>query len=131
MFRALLLTLLGAACTSEPGASPFKAATDRDAERVVQELLDAAKAKDTAGVAAHVCAPGDDAKNLAIQSYLIMRVEPAWVGGEPYYRVDVDLERASGHDERSFAVRAREGCVDRLLGEPIESARQRSGEISL
>jgi hypothetical protein len=137
MFRVALLVALVAGCTADPGASAFKAATDEDAGHVVAAFLDGAQAKDVARVAAQVC---DDDKGkaaaavagpLAITGYSITRIEPAWVGGEPYFKVDVDLVKGAAHDGRSLAVRARDGCVDRLLGEPLETARQPSGEIAL
>jgi hypothetical protein len=68
---------------------------------------------------------------LKIDGYDITRVEPAWVGSEPYFRVDVALKKGDAIDKRSLSVRAREGCVDRLLGEPVESAKPADGEIEL
>ena len=107
---------------------------------MVRAFLDAAQGGDADHVASLVCDTGADAKTraaaavkgpLAITGYEITRVEPAWVGAEPYYRVDVVLKKATASDRRSLSVRAREGCVDRLLGEPVESARKDTGEISL
>lgn len=139
--RALLvLVFLAAGCSAKDGHPAFRAASDAEAQEVVRAFLDAAVAGDAEHVASHVCDTGPEAKEramaavkgpLLIKGYEVTRVEPAWVGAEPYYRVDVALKKAAGTDRRSLSVRAREGCVDRLLGEPVESARKESGEISL
>lgn len=121
------LVLFFASCTSQPTASSFKAATDADAESIVRAFLDA----EARGTTADVC-DAKAAAHLTLTSYQILLVEPAWSGAEPYYRVDVDLEKADGGKESlSLSVRAREGCVDRLLGVPVERARPGSGEIAL
>lgn len=133
---------LGAGCVPESTAPPpLRAASADQATDVVRALLDGAKAGDGARVAAQMCGARDDAQArataalagpLRIQSYDVARVEPAWVGAEPYFRVDVTLHRPTEADARSLSVRAREGCVDRLLGEPVEGAKRPDmGEISL
>lgn len=122
-----------AACNAPAAAPSFKAATDQEAFAVVRGFLDAAKAGDAKAVAARACDGGraTAAVEGKIESYEVTRVEPAWVGAEPYFRVDVVLKKAGGVDKRSLSVRAREGCVDRLLGEPVESAKPADGEIEL
>jgi hypothetical protein len=137
-----------AACTPASQSSPaLKAATEDAAVHVVRAFLDAAQAGDATQVAARMCGAPSDALArataalqgpLRIHGYEVTRVEPAWVGAEPYHRVEVTLRRAAPEgakkdvDARSLSVRAREGCVDRLLGEPIEGAKPPDlGEISL
>jgi hypothetical protein len=121
-----------AACTSQPTSSSFKVATDAEAESIVRAFLDA----EARGLTAEVCdtkaVSSPRAAHLTLVSYQILAVEPAWSGAEPYYRVDVDLAKDDGRKESlSLSVRAREGCVDRLLGVPVEPARPGSGEIAL
>jgi hypothetical protein len=134
---ALVVPLLALSCSEGTPKSAFKAATDKEAETVVRDFLDAAHKGDAKSVAEKVCDGGEDraaaAVNgpLKIDGYDITHVEPAWVGSEPYFRVDVALKKASGVDARSLSVRAREGCVDRLLGEPVERAKPGDGEIAL
>ena len=129
-------------CVPESTAPPpLRAASAEAATDVVRLFLDAAKAGDAPRVAAQMCGARDDALvraqgalagPLRIQSYDVARVEPAWVGAEPYFRVEVTLHKATEADARSLSVRAREGCVDRLLGEAIEGAKRPDmGEISL
>src|SRR4051812_25626723 len=85
--RGLALLLLAASCSSDPSASAFKVATDKDAEKVVRAFLDAAQAGDAKKVAERVCQGGDQASAavagpLKITGYRITRIEPAWVGAE-------------------------------------------------
>lgn len=133
---------LAMACVPESTAPPaLKAASAEQATGVVRAFLDAAKASDAGKVAAQMCgAPADTQERaraalagpLRIHGYDVTRVEPAWVGAEPYFRVDVTLHKPSEADTRSLSVRAREGCVDRLLGEPVEGAKRPDpAEISL
>lgn len=133
---------LAVACVPESTAPPvLKAASAEQAINVVRALLDAAKASDAGRLAAHMCGAREDTQErakaalagpLRIQGYDLTRVEPAWVGAEPYFRIDVTLQKASEADRRSLSVRAREGCVDRLLGEPVEGAKRPDpAEISL
>lgn len=137
-----LVVLVAAACTPESRSTPpLQAASQDAAVDVVRAFLDAAKAGDTAKVAGRMCGPSGDALTRAtvalrgplhIQGYEVARVEPAWVGAEPYFRVEVTLHRATEVDPRSLSVRARDGCVDRLLGEPVVGAKRPDpGEISL
>ena len=137
---AAVVLLVAACAPPQESASAFRAPSDRAAESVVRAFLDAAKAGDAPRAAERLCDHGGDAPAkataalagpLRIQGYAVTRVEPAWVGAEPYFRVDVELTKASGQDARSLAVRAREGCVDRLWGEPVEAAKRPAGEIAL
>ncbi|MBI1945154.1 MAG: hypothetical protein HYS27_05630 [Deltaproteobacteria bacterium] len=122
-------------CQPVAPAPTLRAASAPAAEAVVRTLLDAATAKtapeglcDTseAGQGRAVTAIG------VIDGYSVDHVEPAWVGAEPYFRVDVTLRRADGEERRSVAVRAREGCVERLWGAPLPAAmRPEPDEVSL
>lgn len=137
-----LVVLVVASCAPESKTPPpLKAASGTAAVDVVRAFLEAAKAGDANKVAAHMCgAPADATARAAtalqgplrIHGYEVAAVEPAWVGAEPYFRVEVTLLRAAESDARSLSVRAREGCVDRLLGEPVVGAKRPDpGEISL
>ena len=44
----------------------------------------------------------------------VRRVEPAWVEREPYFFVEV--QSADGAYAHGFAVRVRDGCLDRAVG---------------
>lgn len=124
-----------AACQPAVPSSALRAGSAPAAERVVREVLDASQARasprglcDTSaeGVARASAALG------ALSGYSVDHVEPAWVGAEPYFRVDVTLKRPDGEERRSVAVRAREGCVERLWGAPLPVAvRPEEGELSL
>ena len=121
-------------CAPESTAPPpLQAASAERAKDVVRLFLDAAKAGDAARVASQMCGAREDALTraqaalagpLRIQGYDVARVEPAWVGAEPYFRVDVTLHKPTEADARSLSVRARDGCVDRLLGEAVEGAKR-------
>src|SRR5690606_6384190 len=93
----------------------FRAASAPEAERVVRAFLDAMRAKDARAASQRLCGPisplTDD-----VGDYDVVRVEPGWVGTEPYFRVDVAL--AKGAPPKSLSVRARTACIDRVLGEP-------------
>lgn len=116
-------------------APTLRVASAPAAEALVRALLDEATAKvaptglcdmTSAGMARAVAAIG------MIDRYSVDHVEPAWVGAEPYFRVDVTLIRTAGDDRRSVAVRAREGCVERLWGAPLPAAqRPEPDELSL
>lgn len=130
----------GAGCTlPDDGGSPFRAGSDAAALDVVRGVLEAAQAKDERELLARLCdkSPAEQARLAAalgghVDGYEIVRVEPAWVGAEPYFRVDVSLQHGGQTEERSLSVRVRDGCVDRLLGEPVEQARPPGpGEIAL
>jgi hypothetical protein len=144
MHRALALALVvcAAACTQQEGtASAFQAPSDKAALEVVKSFLDAARARDVEGVRRRLCdaTPGAGERTaqalsgpLAIDGWEVVRVEPAWAGAEPYFRVDVTLKRGDNSELRALSVRAREACVDRLLGEPVDPARGPDpGEIEL
>lgn len=137
-----LVALLAVSCTRESGAPPtLKAASETAAVEVVRAFLDAAQAGDAAQVAGKLCgAPGDALAHataalggpLRIRAYQIDLVEPAWIGAEPYFRVEVTLRRTSDSEPRALSVRAREGCIDRLLGDPVVGAKRADpNEISL
>lgn len=124
---ALLVALLPAACQPVQPAPTLRTASAPDAQALVRGLLDEATAK----VAPHeLCDMSAEGKARAaaaigmIDGYSIDHVEPAWVGAEPYFRVDVTLRRAAGEERRSVAVRAREGCVERLWGAPLPAAKR-------
>lgn len=138
---AAMLLLSGACVPESTAPPPLKAASADVATDVVREFLTAAQAGDEVRVAEKMCGSRDDAREraktalagpLRIQGFDVARTEPAWVGAEPYFRVEVTLQRSTEVDPRSLSVRAREGCVDRLLGEPVEGAKRPDpGEISL
>ncbi len=105
------------------------------AEVLVHEVLDAVVAR---SALRGLCDASDEGHARAaaaigqLQGYSIDHVEPAWVGAEPYFRVDVTLRRLAGEERRSVAVRAREGCVERLWGAPLPAAiRPEPNELSL
>lgn len=132
---ALLLLLAGAACQPAAPSPTLRAGSVPAAERLVTELLDASVARAGPKGLCDATAQGASRAAAAIgelTGYHVDKVEPAWVGAEPYFRVDVTLKRAAGEERRSVAVRAREGCVERLWGAPLPAAiRPDEGELSL
>jgi hypothetical protein len=129
----MLWLLLVAACASPPPAPGLAAPTTDAAAAVARTWLDAAVRADAAGAAGVVCPGARAAEPPAVASYTVDGVEPAWVGAEPYYRVDVTLERKGGGSERrSLAVRARDGCHARSGGPPVVGPQRLDpGEIQL
>ncbi|MCC7074168.1 MAG: hypothetical protein IT383_22855 [Deltaproteobacteria bacterium] len=132
---ALLLSLGLAACQPVQPAPTLRTASAPAAEALVRALLDEATAKVTP---TGLCDMSGEGKARAasaigmIGGYSVDHVEPAWVGAEPYFRVDVTLRRAAGDERRAVAVRAREGCVERLWGAPLPAAqRPEPDELSL
>lgn len=129
------LLLLAFGCQPALPSSALQAGSAPAAERVVREVLDAAVARGSLRGLCDQSPPGTARAAAAIgalSAYSIDHVEPAWVGAEPYFRVDVTLRRADAEERRSVAVRAREGCVERLWGAPLPTAlRPEEGELSL
>jgi hypothetical protein len=126
---------LAAACQPAVRSTALHAASAPQAETLVRAALDAAVSRLVMPGLCDTSGPGEARAAAAIgevQSYSLDRVEPAWVGAEPYFRVDVTLHRTSGDEPRSVAVRAREGCVERLWGAPLPAAiKPEEGEVSL
>lgn len=142
MRTALAFALVLSSCARPASeAPPLKAASADAAGAVVRALLDAAQAGDATRVAGHMCGARADALAratvalggaLAIEGYLVAVVEPAWVGAEPYFKVEVTLKRLGQSHARSLSVRAREGCVDRSLGDEVfKASRPDPQEIAL
>lgn len=132
---ALVLALAGVGCQAVEPTPTLQASSALAAEGLVRELLDAATAKTAPRALCDGSGAGQARAAAAIgiiQSYRIDHVEPAWVGAEPHFRVDVTLQRAVGEERRSVAVRARQGCVERLWGAPLPTAiRPEPDELSL
>ena len=101
----------------------------------MHEVLDAAVASTALRGLCDATEGGQERATAAIgqlQGYSIDHLEPAWIGAEPYFRVDVTLRRLAGEERRSVAVRVREGCVERLWGAPLPAAiRPEPSELSL
>ncbi len=130
-----MAALGAAACQPVQPAPTLRTASAPAAEALVRALLDEATAK---VAPTGLCDMTGDGKARAaasigmIDGYTVDHSEPAWVGAEPYFRVDVTLRRAAGEERRSVAVRAREGCVERLWGAPLPAAqRPEPDELSL
>jgi hypothetical protein len=127
---ALAATLALTGCTAASGeGSSFHAASDGASRAVVVALLEAARQADLEGMAARHCEPSAVERTRAElslegadRSFEILRTEPAWAAAEPYFRVDVRLTRGGAAEDISLAVRARDACVDRLLGVPLAPA---------
>lgn len=142
----LLLVSLVSGCTQAvPTSSPFRAGSDAAAEEVVRGLLEDVLARNAAGVARGLCRAGSNwtAAGLedGLEGWRVLAVEPSWAGAEPWFRVEAILRRHGVDEQRAFAVRAREGCVERVLGAPmaadgrpeprLEQPADASDEISL
>ena len=123
------------ACQPVEPAPTLKTDSAPAAEALVRGLLDEAAAKVTPHGLCDMSGEGKARAAAAIgmiDGYSIDHVEPAWVGAEPYFRVDVTLRRAAREERRSVAVRAREGCVERLWGAPLPAAmRPEADEVAL
>ena len=144
MRLALIIALVVAvaSCTPPPPPPPpLKAASADQAGDIVRAFLDAAKAGDAALTAERMCGAQADAREraatalagpLRITSYDIARIEPAWVGAEPYFRVDVTLHKPSLLTlARSRCARARGASIGCRVSLSRGAKRPDVGEISL
>jgi len=112
---AFVVVAAGGACTRSVGDARDLAVSSDVAARAVFG--------DEAAVLARFCDTSDDGLARAREllrpalrrgDLLVERVEPAWVGAEPYFLVEV---RAGDDSWRhGFGVRARDGCLDRAVG---------------
>ena len=117
------LLLLGVSCSSTNGdAHDLAVWSDAEARRYVGEALDDLRAGHLEAVVARFCDQGADGidrarallrPGLGKASLAILRVEPAWVGKEPYFYVEVGDGAAWTH---GFGVSVRTGCLERAVG---------------
>jgi hypothetical protein len=115
--------LLGVSCSStNSDAHDLTVWSDAEARRIVGEALVDLRAGHLEAVVARFCDQGDDgiARARAVlrpgvgqASLAIVRVEPAWVGKEPYFSVEVGDGAAWTH---GFGVSVRTGCLERAVG---------------
>ncbi|MBM4279516.1 MAG: hypothetical protein FJ137_01715 [Deltaproteobacteria bacterium] len=121
---AFVVVAAGGACTRSVGdARDLAVSSDVAARAVFAAALAALARGDEAAVLARFCDTSDDGLARAREllrpalrrgDLLVERVEPAWVGAEPYFLVEV---RAGDDSWRhGFGVRARDGCLDRAVG---------------
>jgi hypothetical protein len=121
---ALGFTVAGAACTPAAGdARDLAVSSDQQARAVVDEALAALARGDERGALARFCDRSDEGRArthavlvpaLGRSDLSVRRVEPAWVEREPYFFVEV--QSADGAYAHGFAVRVRDGCLDRAVG---------------
>jgi hypothetical protein len=123
---ALVLVTVGAsaACTRSSGdARDLAVSSDVAARAAFAAALAALARGDEAAVLARFCDTSEEGLARAREllrpalrrgDLVIERVEPAWVGADPYFYVEV---RAGDDSWRhGFGVRARDGCLDRAVG---------------
>jgi hypothetical protein len=134
VMSCVLTLLVGAVgCTkSNPPAPAFVIGSEKDARALVDTFLQGYVRLDVNATLERLCERDPDSQGTAaafiarsqapgspfrVDSYVVSAVEPAWVGSEPYFFVDVRFPRPSGSvtPHRLF-VRAREGCIERFLG---------------
>jgi hypothetical protein len=119
----VVLALIGGCTRSTGDARDLAVASDTAARAAVDAALEDIARGDEAGALARFCDTSDDgvARALALLRPALRRgdlrvhnVEPAWVGAEPYFAVQV--RTLDGTWEHGFGVRARDGCLDRAVG---------------
>jgi hypothetical protein len=113
-----------AGCTRGTGdARELAVSSDAAARNVVDAALRDLAAGDVGAVLGHFCDQSSDGQQrtrellapvLRRGDLSIRRVEPAWVGAEPYFFVEVAA--GDGGWQHGFGVRVRDGCVDRAVG---------------
>jgi hypothetical protein len=134
LMRSIALLALLSACSAPPPTPALKTPSAVSARALASSLLDAIQRRDL-GTASGLLCSADRARVEAfgtVGGYTIDNVEAAWVGSEPYFRVDVTLDKDGAKDRRSLAIRARDGCVERTGGTPVGGAAPpEPGEISL
>lgn len=118
---AVVVTVAG--CPSRSGdAHDLAVWSDAEARRVVDEALGDLRAGHLEAVAARFCDQSDDgvqrarallAPGVGKASLAIRRVEPAWVGKEPFFYVEVGDGAEWVH---GFGVHVRLGCLERAVG---------------
>jgi hypothetical protein len=119
-----VVVTLGPGCTRGAGdARDLAAASDGQARAVVEDVLAAVVRGADAQALARFCDQSADARQRAHDllaparqrsGLAILRVEPAWVGAEPFFFVEVG--DATGDWRHGFGVRVRDGCLDRAVG---------------
>jgi hypothetical protein len=121
---AAAVVVIGTGCTRGAGdARELAVSSDVAARAVVDAALRDVARGDAVAVLARFCdktLDGQQRTRDVLQPVLrrgdlsIHRVEPAWVGAEPYFLVEV---KAGGDSwQHGFGVRVRDGCLDRALG---------------
>jgi hypothetical protein len=121
---ALGFAAAAASCTPAAGdARDLAVASDAQARAVVDDALAALARGDERGALARFCDQSDDGRArthrvlvpaLGRSDLSVRRVEPAWVEREPFFFVEV--QSADGAYAHGFAVRVRDGCLDRAVG---------------
>lgn len=131
---AVVVTLLGAGvgggCPSRAGdARELAVFSDARARAVVDEALAALAADRLDDVLRRFCDQSDAglarARALLVPGVgrgdvVIRRVEPAWVGTEPYFFVEVGSP--DGVFVHGLGVEVRTGCLERAVGAPDVAA---------
>lgn len=120
------------ACTRNHGdARDLAISSDAAARAAVEAALVDLRRGNEDTVLARFCDRSDEglartrallAPALLRTDLVVRRVEPAWVGAEPFFFVEVGV--TDGSWRHGFGVRARDGCLDRAVG--ASAARPRS-----
>lgn len=124
--------------TDLPAAMPRLAVPDGAAARaIVEGVLARVEKGDLDGALTTICDTSaiGHARARAIfetararRGLRVSRVEPTWVGSEPFFFV----EAADGDSWRhGFGVRVRDGCLDRAVGAAPDPDPSEAGEIDL
>jgi len=125
----VLVALLGGGCPPRDGdAKDLVVWSNTEARRVVELSLKDLEGGDTDVVTARFCDVSADGVRRARQllapaagrtGLRVRRVEPAWVGKEPFFYVEVgdhDVDDAAAGWVHGLGVRVRDGCLDRAVG---------------
>ncbi|HEY1099533.1 MAG TPA: hypothetical protein VGF99_11425 [Myxococcota bacterium] len=118
--------LLAAGCPPQDGdAKDLAVWSAAEARRAIEKSLVDLEKGDLDSVLRRFCDDGPDGRRrteallrIAVGKHLEVRtVEPAWVGKEPYFYVEVGFGAAAGDAVfHGFGVRVRDGCLDRAVG---------------
>ena len=104
-------------------ARELAVSSDAAARAAVNVVLRDLAAGDLPRVLSRFCDASDDGQRrtrdllqpaLRRGDLTVRRVEPAWVGAEPYFLVEVAT--GDGAWQHGLGVRVRDGCVDRAVG---------------
>jgi hypothetical protein len=130
----VVVALLGAGvcsgCPSQAGdARDLAVSSDARARVVVDEALAALRGGRLDEVLGRFCDQGEGglARARAVLTpavgrgdVVIRRVEPAWVGAEPFFYVEVGSP--DGAFEHGLGVQVKTGCLERAVGAPEAAA---------
>ena len=123
------IVVFGAGCPPQDGdAKDLAVWSGSEAKKVVEHSLADLERGDVDVVVSRFCDVSADGLRRARAivgpaagkaGLRVRRVEPAWVGKEPFFYVEVgdhDVGSAEGGWVHGLAVRVRDGCIDRAVG---------------